>query len=320
MNRLTYFGLSCCLLVGCAGGSIPLGSIGSSLTGFNIGDSELDAFRSIGRASEKIGPQEEYYIGRAVAANILYKYPVSRNGNLQRYVNKVGQSLVAFSDRPETYGGYHFAVVQSPEINAVAAPGGYIFITDSFLKQLRSEDELAAVLAHEVGHVVEEHGVSAISQAHLTNAFMKVGSIAADQSLSGTMVGTVGSPLVEAFQGSVDDVLETLLVNGYGRSQEYDADEYGVQLLAKAGYDPNAFVSVLKTLERLEKESTQGGWLSTHPKGEDRLDELDDLPRSRSTDLGLAARTRRFSAATGIRVASLLLQLGNVFHFERAQS
>ena len=134
------------------------------------------------------------------------------------------------------------------------------------------------------------------------------------------MVGTVGSPLVEAFQGSVDDVLETLLVNGYGRSQEYDADEYGVQLLAKAGYDPNAFVSVLKTLERLEKESTQGGWLSTHPKGEDRLDELDDLPRSRSTDLGLAARTRRFSAATGIRVASLLLQLGNVFHFERAQS
>lgn len=111
------------------------------------------------RATAEITPRQEYYIGRAVAATILKQYRPWNHPAANAYVNKVGQSLALVSDAPQTFGGYHFLVLDSPEINAFAAPGGLILVSRGLLACCGSEDELAAVLAHEISHVQLKHGL-----------------------------------------------------------------------------------------------------------------------------------------------------------------
>ncbi len=124
--------------------------------------SSIGGIQQIAEASKDITPSEEHYIGRAVAATIISKYPLLQNPALNSYLNKVGLLVAAASDRPETYGGYHFAVLNSDEPNAYACPGGIILVNKGLLKQIKNEDQLAAVLAHEVAHVAHRHGIGAI--------------------------------------------------------------------------------------------------------------------------------------------------------------
>ena len=102
---------------------------------------------------------------------ILARYKVYEDAPLTGYVNRVGGLVAAVSERPETYGGYHFWVLDSDGINAFAAPGGFVFVTRGLLAQAPDEEAVAAVLAHEVGHVCLKHGLKAIKQSRLTSAF-----------------------------------------------------------------------------------------------------------------------------------------------------
>ena len=122
-----------------------------------------------------ISEEEEYYIGRAVAALILSKYPVYENAALTRYVNLVGNAVAAYSDRPEIYAGYHFLVLDSDEVNALSAPSGFIFVTKGLLLRCQDEEMLGSILAHEIGHVTAKHGLKAIKKSRLTDAFAKLG-------------------------------------------------------------------------------------------------------------------------------------------------
>ena len=114
--------------------------------------------------------QEEYYVGRAVAAMILGQYRLCNNERLTSYVNAVGQAAALSSDRPFTYGGYHFAVLESDEINALSCPGGIIFITRGMVQRARNEEELAAILAHEVAHVNHKDGLASIQKSRWVEA------------------------------------------------------------------------------------------------------------------------------------------------------
>ena len=128
-----------------------------SIVGSAIGGAGL-----LAEAAKTITPGEEHYIGRAVAAVLLSRYSLYNNPALTKYVNKVGLLDAYASKNPATYGGYHFAVLNSEERNAYACPGGLIFINKGLLKDMQNEDQLAAVLAHEVAHVADRDGIDAI--------------------------------------------------------------------------------------------------------------------------------------------------------------
>ena len=255
-------------------------------------DSIFAAGSKLSKAVESVSDEQEYYLGRAVAATILSKYPPVEDSSLTTYLNKVASVLAAHSSRPETFGGYHVAVINTSEINALSAPGGYIFVSKGFVQLLTTEDELAAVLAHEIGHIANKDGLSAISSSNLTGALQIIGKEAASASMSGS---PAFNQLNEAFGSSVNEVAGTLLDKGYSRSQEYSADAYAVTLLQRTGYKVSSVKSVLEKLDNVTNQS--GGWFETHPSAHKREGELASATDSPASLKGESVRNRRFKAA-----------------------
>ena len=273
-------GLTVASLVGCAAGSDGSYSAASLLSATGVvSESQANSLFAVGgglkASQEEFTPEQEYYLGRAVAAEVLGKYKPTGSSQLTNYVNKVGDTLVAVSDLPVTFSGYHFVIVDSEEINALAAPSGYIFVTKGFVKLLPDEDALAAVLAHEVAHVVKGHGVGAVKSSKLFSALSLAGAEGVNYAASSVASPVDLSMITGMFTESVGKVTDKLLTSGYDRSQEYEADEYAVELMVRAGYDPKALVDVLKVLE--QHQGDEGGWYETHPKPSSRLSEVQEL-------------------------------------------
>jgi predicted Zn-dependent protease len=237
-------------------------------------------------AARPISDSEEYYVGRAVAARILTAYPLYQDPKLTLYVNEVGQTVARKSSRPNTYRGYHFAVLEAPEPNAFACPGGTVFVTRGLLKFCDNEDELAAVLAHEVAHVAHKDGVNSISKARWTSVVTTLGTETAKQ------YGGVAGNLVTLFEGSIDDVFKTIVVNGYSRSAEFAADAEACQILTRAGYNPGALASLLTKMAAQEKGGD--GIFKTHPPTGDRLAKVKALGGATEPGPMEAARAKRF--------------------------
>jgi len=244
--------------------------------------------QSISKAARPMGDDEEYFVGRAVAARITSTYPLNHNARLTEYLNLIGQTLVLHTDKPDTFGGYHFALLDSTEVNAFACPGGIILITRGMLSSVKSEDELAAVLAHEIAHIIHRDGIAAIQSSRWSEALMVIGSNAAKE-----FGPKETAQLVSLFEGSIDDVFKTLVVNGYGREQEREADSAALGYLAAAGYDPQALTGYLKRLEQGGKGS-RSGIFTTHPGTEERLENVRQLTVPTSGLSSLAKRTSRF--------------------------
>jgi predicted Zn-dependent protease len=237
------------------------------------------------QASRPINDSEEHYVGRAVAARILTNYPLYQNPVVTEYVNKVGQTVARKSPRPTTFRGYHFAVLDTQEINAFACPGGIILITRGMFKNCATEDELAAVLAHEVAHVAHKDGVNSISKARWTEVLTTLGTEAAKQ-----YAGPAGS-LVTLFEGSIDDVFKTIVVNGYSREAEMEADKEAVVILGKAGYNPAALVVVL---EKMGSKGGTGGIMKTHPPSSERLAQVKAQAQEAAPGKMAQVREKRF--------------------------
>jgi predicted Zn-dependent protease len=199
---------------------------------------------SVSRAAREISPEEEYYIGRSVAARILASYKLLKDPEFTAYVNLAGQSIALHSGMPFTFGGYHFAILDSKEINAFACPGGIIFITKGMINLAVNEDQLAAILAHEIAHINHKDGLGAIQSSRWTEALTVIGSEAAKQYTPGEV-----SKLLNIFEGSIDDVVKSLVTSGYSKSQEYAADESALVYLKAAGYNPSALKNVLQNLQ-----------------------------------------------------------------------
>lgn len=291
-------GLVMLAFAGCGQGLRGIGSSVLSSTGlvsYSQADALFEAGEGIAKAAQTLTPEEEYYLGRGVSAMILAKYQPSNDVRLNQYVNKVGRLLASVSDRPETFNGYHFLVLESNEVNGFAAPGGFIFVTRGLLRQCKDEESLAAVLAHEVAHVVNGDGLKAISQSHLTHAFAVLGREAASTAISRAGAPEVAA-LSSAFGDSIDDVFETMVTKGYSRSQEYAADKYSTELLKRAGYSQDG---LLRVLTSLEKTNGEGGFFETHPSAENRKEEVSEIVTSGQSAPGESVRTRRFTKTVG---------------------
>ncbi len=262
-----------------------------------ISEEQAESINRAGEAIEKtfedITPEQEYYIGRAVAATILETYKPLDDPAANRYLNELGQTLAMASERPETFGGYHFLLLDSDEINAFAAPGGLILVSRGLVKCCRSEDALAAVLAHEIGHVAHKDGLRAIKKSRLTAALTTL-SVEAARNLGSEDL----KKLTEQFAGSIDDVVQALVNSGYARKLEYQADAAAVTTLREVGYDPRALVDMLEVMAG--KWDPHGpGFARTHPSPRDRIDHLRDVVPAGGEVTEPSARHARFAAAVG---------------------
>lgn len=262
-------------------------SLGQKLQNVDVAN-VTKGVQQLRKGFEDISESEEYYIGRAVAAQVLGRYKPLNDAALNLYLQKVVQGVALASDRPATFKGYHVQVLDTDEVNAFAAPGGFVFVTKGLLKQVKSEDELAGVLGHEVAHVAKKHGLKTIQTARLTSAFTILGSEVGKQ-YTPQQVGE----LTKAFDGVVEDVVNKMVVNGYSRDKEYEADKFGAQYAKSAHYDPAALKSFLA---RLEKNEGTGGMFKTHPSPAKRQSELGSLTPDAEYRKS-AARASRFSAS-----------------------
>ncbi len=285
--------LAAALTIGCA----SVAKIGTSIA---QGEGLIDSTQSrsinrVAEAAEKsfedIDPEQEYYIGRAVTATILDTYPPAQDEALNRYVNLLGQTIALASDRPETFGGYHFLVLDTEEINAFAAPGGFILVSRGLIRCCRNEDELAAVLAHEVGHVAGKDGLRAIKKSRLTSALTTLATEGAANLGSEKL-----AKLTEEFAGSITDITTTLMNSGYSRGLEKQADASAVSTLRRVGYSPQALVTMLG---EMKKRITPGGagFARTHPDPSDRIKDIQGSVSETPPPSEPDARRNRFAAA-----------------------
>ncbi len=303
MNRVPVRPL---LLAAAAAGLLPAGcrtlqqlGAGAADIAAATGAITSDQAASIKRGSEAViktfedlTPEQEYYIGRAVAATVISRYRPLDDAELNRYVNLVGQSLAQASDRPFTFGGYHFLVLDSDEINAFAAPGGLVAVTRGMLRCCGSEAAVAAVLAHEIGHVELRHGLRAIRQGRLSSALTTI-ALEAGKHLAGEDLAQV----TRAFEGSIGDITQTLMTSGYSRAAERQADAAAVRILQRVGYDPRALTEMLEAMQGRLKP---GGpdFAKTHPDPADRIRDVNRAILTGPAAPEPPARRARFARAT----------------------
>jgi len=291
------------LLAGLAGGAgcaamEQVAQVGTSVAqsqGIVTGEQAKSIIRSttaIAKTLEDFTPEQEYYIGRSVGAVIVNRYKPYSIAQANSYLNLLGQTLAQASDRPETFGGYHFLILDSDEINAFAAPGGLIFVSRGMLRCCASEDAVAAVLAHEIAHIQLRHGIQSIEKSRQTQALTILAA-------EGTK--TFGkkelADLTRTFEGSINDITSTLINNGYSRSFEQEADASAVRTLSRVGYNPNALVAMLR---EMEKQLKPGGldFAKTHPSPGSRIKDIESIV-GRASLTEPPARHERFRSAVG---------------------
>lgn len=238
---------------------------------------------------------QEIAIGRQNDELVKKQYKVYGSRALQDYVNSVGQNIARQSHRPNLQ--YHFTVLDTPDINAFALPGGYVYITRGILAYLNSEAELAAVLGHEIGHVTARHGVRQQSAAQAANLGLTIASIFIPQ------MNTPGASNLINLGGGA-------LLSGYGRDHELEADRLGAEYLARTDYDPQAIITVIGVLKNQELQDARlakqegreprryHGVFATHPDNDTRLKQaVGEAEKNTSAHAHFEGR-REFLAAT----------------------
>ena len=224
-------------------------------------------------------PAEEAKLGREEAPKAMAEFGGAyADPALQAYVTRIGNSLAAVSETPETK--FTFTVLDTDIVNAFALPGGYVYVTRGLIALTDNEAELAGVLGHEIGHVTARHTAQRYDrqiQGQLGATVAQLGGAI----LGGLLGGQGGADLGGNLGGQLGSVGATAYVQGYSREQEFQADELGVRYLSRDGYDPQAMASFLDTLNRSDAlkarlsgqpENAAPSWLASHPRTVDRVE------------------------------------------------
>jgi len=229
---------------------------------FNLDINKLiDTAKSLSQASTEIDEQSEIEIGRDVASRLLGAAPLHPDASLQRYVNEVGRWLASRTERAQL--PWRFAVLDAPQLNAFATPGGYIFVTGGLVARMHSEAELAGVLAHEIVHVLRKHHLKAIQKGAMAN-------------VAGNVVALALQDRNSALRNQLVSFGTELYVRGLDKSDELEADRLGVVIAARGGYDPWGLPVVLQTLQAINPEDSAVALMfKTHPAPTERLDALE---------------------------------------------
>lgn len=233
-----------------------------------------------------IGWEEERAIGEAIALKAIAKFGgLHPSGRLQRYVNEVGQAVAQTSDRPGI--PYHFGVLRDPSPNALACPGGYVFVTVGLLRLVKDESELAGILAHEIAHVADKHALKVIRRAERLSSIGSVTAEFLDQN-------------PEVFDKIIEDATSALFDKGLDQTMETEADAHGVDYLYRVGYDPVALSRVLTRLQKVSGD-TKVQLLETHPDPRVRIELITKRVKKRYAEAQGQRLATRWQVRTGRR-------------------
>lgn len=222
--------------------------------------------------------KQEIAMGQETDQAIRQQYGIYDDKALNEYVDRIGQSMVPNSHRPNLK--HHFAVLDTPVVNAFAAPGGFIYVTRGILALMNSEAELAAVLGHEMGHVAARHSVKRMSDQLLAQI--------------GLVVGSIVSKDIRKFAGLASIGMQLLFLK-FSRSDEYQADALGIRYARQAKYSPGEMLRFFTALENMSGETTSHKiptFLSTHPMTKDRIAKVKAMVSSE--DVRLAVRNEPY--------------------------
>jgi predicted Zn-dependent protease len=220
---------------------------------------------------------EEISLGREITGNLLGAAPLVKNPALQKYVNQVGRWVASQSERANLH--WRFGVIESEDINAFAAPGGYVLLTQGLYRKLENEAQLAGVLAHEIAHINQKHQLKVLQKQQLLNigAEFLNKRVAKNNQLATQVIGNGA----EISARSLD------------KNAEYEADRLGITYATRAGYEPLALAEVLQMLDQTNKNDDSVALLfKTHPLPEARLtalnasvgDKLDKITQGKSLE------------------------------------
>lgn len=246
------------LLVGSLGANAgPFGN----LFGGDDGKFDLGKFaKTLNTAKEafgKISEEDEIQVGEEAAAVLLGAVPLVDNEPVQKYLNRVGHWVALHTER--SHLPWKFGLLESNDINAFAAPGGYVFVTRGLMMQMESEAELAATLAHEVVHVLEKHHLDAVQKG-------------AKMELVISMLGSNSSAKKREKLQRISSGFKELYSRGLSKEDEYQADRMGLVIAARAGYDPYGLPAVLQNLQAMNPQSQSLTLMfKTHPTPTQRL-------------------------------------------------
>ncbi len=217
------------------------------------------ARKGFGEALATVSQEEEIAIGRQVAGNLLGAVPLVKDDFLQKYVNLVGRWVADQSELTDL--PWHFGVIESSDVNAFAAPGGYIFVTRGLYALLQNEAELAGVLAHEIGHVLRKHHLKILLKSRLLN----LGSRMVSQKIK-------SNEKAQKLIGSGAEIVARAL----DQRSEFEADRIAVVLTARAGYDAFSLPAVLQQIGHYAQDHEGVELLfKTHPHPDVRIKKLD---------------------------------------------
>ena len=209
--------------------------------------------------------EEEVALGREITGSILGAAPLVKDAGLQQYVNKVGRWVASQSERENL--PWKFGVIDSADLNAFAAPGGYVLITKGLYLKLQNEAQLASVLGHEIAHIVKKHQLKVLQKQQLLD---------------------MGADKLKGLFGKKDKIASKVLstgaevsARGLDKDAEFEADRMGMVLAARAGYDAFSLAEVLQTLGQTNKSDGSVALLfKTHPAPDERLAKLSDAAGS----------------------------------------
>ncbi len=213
--------------------------------------------------NQEANTEREIDFGRGVSAKILGKYPILRDERKVRYISQIGTGISAQLGRPELR--YFFGILDTDEINAFAAPGGYIFVTQGALKLMRNEAQLAGVLAHELAHVDQKHIVR------------KLKLQSTDRSVTSGIAQVLGGATLTAkiaLERLNDLAFKMLMEEGLSKEDEADADKKALEMLMSTGYDMQSYLEYLQSLKPYLEQGQAKVLSKTHPTIEFRYNNL----------------------------------------------
>ncbi len=224
----------------------------------------IKTVQNVKQATTDVAEPQEIELGDGIASNLLGAAPLLQNAAAQKYVNSVGRWLALQTERPDL--PWQFGILDDPDINAFAVPGGRVFITKGLLLRMKNEAELAGVLGHEISHVLRKHHLQALkkgARSELMSAF-------AEQATQHNQNNPALSKLVSAGM--------EMYARGLDKDDEFEADRMGVVIATRGGYDPYGLPAVLQTLQGINpSDAGLALMFKTHPALNDRLQLLDKL-------------------------------------------
>lgn len=212
-----------------------------------------------------LSPREEAQLGAQLHWQLQYEHALLQDEVVARYVDSIGRRVARVT--PSEGPGYHFFVLVSDDLNAFAAPGGFIYVNTGTLLRVRDAAELAGVIAHEIGHVERRHISENVARQRAVGLAKQAGVVAAS---------VAGGPVAGSAANLLGSAASVATLNSFGREAEREADEFAVEALPRAGYDPEGLVTFFQTLER-EGGASPPAFLSSHPATADRVAETQRL-------------------------------------------